>query len=192
MPPSGNLQERLVLQRRTPPALALASLTSAGLLATATTVALHGYATGDYVTVAGAAPAGYDRKAKVTVTGTRTFTYALAGALASPATGAITATYASDAQGGRRDDWAEVATVPAEMVPLRAYERLQLSAVQSDVDYRFTVRLRSDIEPKMRALWTPRWPRGAAQQVLEILGVLPDEADPLVYQVLECARSPRA
>lgn len=192
MAPSGQMRERLVIQEEAAATLALASLTQAAGVATATTTALHGYETGDYVTVAGAAPAGYNGKVKITVTGTRTFTYTVSAALAATATGTKTATYQNDAQGGRRTTWATVDTVWAEEIPLRAGERLQLAAIQSDVEYRFRVRARTDLEPKMRLLWTPRWPAGAAQQTLEVNGVLPDEEAPLRFQYLECSRSPRA
>ena len=60
--------------------------------ATATTATPHGFATGHSVTIAGASPAGYNGAKTITVTSATQFTYTLGGALATPATGTITAT----------------------------------------------------------------------------------------------------
>jgi hypothetical protein len=71
----------------------ITGLTRSGLTASGTTSAAHGFTTGDYVLVAGAAQAEYNGTFLVTVTGTTTFTYQLAAgaAPATPATGTITA-----------------------------------------------------------------------------------------------------
>lgn len=74
------------------PALAVTSITSTGGLATLTAGAAHGLTTGDSVTIAGADQAEYNGLVTVTVTGASTFTYDIAGAPASPATGTITYT----------------------------------------------------------------------------------------------------
>ncbi len=71
--------------------LAVTSLTQAAGTATMTTTTAHGRATGDWVTVVGASPDGYNGLVKITVTGASTFTYTVSGALGSPATGTITA-----------------------------------------------------------------------------------------------------
>lgn len=185
------MRERLTLQTPTAQAWSVSSLTRVGTTATVTTPVDHGYASNDYVTLAGASPSGYNGKFKVTVTGARTFTFTCGGSLTTPATGAITATYASDAQGGRRVAWTTIERdVPAEMIPISASERLQRAAVQSDVFYRFRIRLRDDLDPKDRALWTPEWPPSATERELEIAGILPYE-DGRTYQLLECSESPR-
>ena len=63
----------------------IASITRSGTTATVTTDDDHGLATGDQVTVAGAAVADYNVTATVTITGTRTFTYTVANAPTTPA-----------------------------------------------------------------------------------------------------------
>lgn len=74
----------------------VASLTRSGTTATVTTEDPHDYATNDSVTIAGAAAAvgvisPYNGTFTVTVTGPTTFTYAVTGTPASPATGTIVA-----------------------------------------------------------------------------------------------------
>ena len=76
--------------------LTIASITRVGTLATLTTTAPHGLATGQTVTVAGATPSQYNvTAATITVTGATTFTYVMAsdpGASASPV-GTLTITF---------------------------------------------------------------------------------------------------
>jgi SPP1 family predicted phage head-tail adaptor len=186
----GDMTERLTVQRSDAAILAITSLTRAGSVVTATTVSDHGFATSDYVIVGGATPTGYNGKVKITVTGARTFTFLVSGTPGSPATFGGTVTYVSDAQGGRRTVWRTLATIWAELIPLKASERLQLQAIQSDVAYRFKVRTRADLGPTQRILWTPRWPPGSAAHALEINGVLPVD-DGRTFQFLECAESSR-
>jgi len=71
--------------------LAVASLTSAGTVATVTTSAPHGLPVGTTVSaaIAGAAPAAYNGTFSATITGPTTFTYTFGGGT-SPATGTIT------------------------------------------------------------------------------------------------------
>ncbi len=68
-------------------------------------------------------------------------------------------------------------------------ERLQLGAVQAISPFQFRIRVRTDVSPKMRAEWTPRWPPNAATEFLEISTVDP-WADPwsagMRYQILGC------
>lgn len=189
MPGAGSLRERLTIQTDRPLAIEISALTWAGGMVSVTTRTPHGYTTSDYVTVAGATPSGYNGKVKITVTGASAFTYPVTGPLTTPATGALSVTYFSDPRGDVVSAWRTLTTVWAEMMPLRASERLQLAAIQSDTTYRFRVRVRSDLAPTMRALWTPRWPRGMAQRILSITGVLPD-GNGLQYQMLECAEAP--
>lgn len=191
MPPrgAGAMRERLTLQSSDPAAIRVSSLTRVTTTATATTATNHGFTTGEYVTVAGALPAGYCGRVAVTVTGLATFTYTVADTLTTPATGTITATFAVDAQGGPRVGYTTIATVPAELVPVRASERFAAAAVQIESITRFRIRVRTDVTAKWRALWTPSWPSGATAQTLEITGVVPD-GDGRVYCFLECAKAP--
>lgn len=185
-PRAGDMRERITVQTHTPAALRVSSVTRSGSTATVTTAAAHGYATGDYVTHAGAGEAAYNIRAKVTVTASTTYTFAVVGTPATPATGTITATYTSDAQGGVKRTWRSVvANLPAELIPIRAGERLQMAAIQATVDYRFRVRARVDVTPKMRILWTPSWPAGSALRTLEITGVAP-WSDGREWALLEC------
>jgi subtilisin-like proprotein convertase family protein len=66
------------------------TITSSGTLARVTTVSPHGFVTGQSVTIAGAAQAGYNGTFTVAVTGPNTFTYTLPSAQPSPAGGTIT------------------------------------------------------------------------------------------------------
>ena len=113
----------------------------------------------------------------------------MAGGLASPATGTPTATYESDAQGGRRTVWRTVATLWAELVPVRAWEQLLGAGLQAQVDYRFRTWRRIDVTAGMSALWTPSWPAGAPTVTIDIHGVLPDRETPALM-VLECGARP--
>lgn len=77
--------------------LAITSITQAGGTATVTTTATHSLTTGDAVTITGANQSGYNlTAATVTVTGASTFTYAVDSGTASPATGTITYTDATN------------------------------------------------------------------------------------------------
>lgn len=181
----GAMRERLTIVSPDPVAVRVVTLTRVSTLATATTLVAHGFATGDYVTIAGASPAGYLGTVLITVTGPTTFTYAVADTLTTPATGIITATYVSNAQGGRAPVWTTVDTVPAELVPVRAWERLQSAAMQAEVGYRFRIRTRPDVTGRCRALWTPTWPPDATAKTLEIHGILPD-GDGRHWMLLEC------
>lgn len=67
------------------------SITRSGGTATATMGAAHGYETGQTVVIAGAAQAAYNGAQVITVTSATVFTFAVAGAPATPATGTITA-----------------------------------------------------------------------------------------------------
>lgn len=180
------LRERLLIQTRTPPTLSVSSITRSDTTATVTTASAHGYATNDYITHAGATLAAYNVTAKITVTGTTTYTFTIAGSPATPATGTITTVYTSDAQGGMKWTWRTLDTVHAELMPIRASERLQMAAIQAVVDYRFRIRVRADLSPKMRLLWTPSAPAGVSRHVLEIAGVLPFD-DGRTWQILEAS-----
>jgi uncharacterized repeat protein (TIGR01451 family) len=74
----------------TAPTRAITSITRAGQTATVTSAA-HGYTTGDFVTIQGAAQPEYNGLFQITVTNANTFTYQVGGSPATPATGTITA-----------------------------------------------------------------------------------------------------
>lgn len=79
-----------IIARDLIPTASISSLTSSGTTATATVNAGHPYKSGDYVTIAGATPTGYNLTAVVTVTSSTQFTYTVASGLTTPATGTIT------------------------------------------------------------------------------------------------------
>jgi len=181
----GPLRERLLIQENVPDPISVTSLTRSSTTATAVTATPHTYATGDYVTVGGATPTGYNGKVKITVTGASSFTYPVNGTLATPATGTITVTYFSNAQGQRVVGWQDFATIWGEQLAVRAYEKLQVQALQGQLDYRFRVFARGDLTKEMRAIWTPQWPPASPQHTLEIHGIVPD-GDGRQYMFLEC------
>jgi head-tail adaptor len=179
-------RERLTIQRNNA-VKSVTSVTRSATTATATMPSAHGWSTGDYVTIAGASPSGYNGKKQITVTSATTFTYTVSGSLSTPATGTITATRTSNAQAGRADDWTTLATVPAEQLPLSASERLQVSQIAGETRTRFRIRSRPDLTGQMRVLWSPTWPPSAPQQTLEIHGLLPDD-DGRFTMFLDCGR----
>lgn len=81
------------------------------------------------------------------------------------------ATETADSQGGAAVAWTDVACVWAELVPLRASERLQAQGMGSTALYRFRVRARNDVTPSMRVSWAPHGGQDASAQTLEISGV---------------------
>lgn len=72
-------------------AVSVSSITQTGGVATATATS-HGFSDGDQVTIAGANQAGYNLTVNVNRVDANTFTYPVAAATVSPATGTITAT----------------------------------------------------------------------------------------------------
>jgi hypothetical protein len=72
------------------PTATINTLTSTSTTATATVNAGHPYKTGDYVTVTGATPTGYNLTAVITALNATQFTYTVASGLTTPATGTIT------------------------------------------------------------------------------------------------------
>lgn len=78
-----------IMARDLVPTATINTLTSSGTTATATVNAGHPYKTGDYVTVTGATPTGYNLTAVINVLNVTQFTYTLASALAT-ASGTIT------------------------------------------------------------------------------------------------------
>ena len=72
-----------------PEAISVSSITRSGTAATVTTASAHGLTTNDWVTIAGAAQSDYNVTAQVTVLTATTFTYTVANAPTTPATGTI-------------------------------------------------------------------------------------------------------
>lgn len=73
-----------------PTPAAITSITRAGTTATVATATVHGLATGEIVTIAGADQADYNVTATITVTSTTLFTYTVANSPTTPATGTMT------------------------------------------------------------------------------------------------------
>lgn len=165
---TGDLRSTVRLEKSNPVALALLSLTRVDAVATATTAVPHRYVNGDVVSIAGAAEAAYNGDKKVTVTGPSTFTFAVAGAPATPATGAITALFKHAAIGGTRQFWNTFATVPGsvEIAP-GAREALQAGQPIPQVVAEIQLRYRSDVTAKMRAV--------VDERIYEIQSVAPDQ-----------------
>ena len=82
---------RVIFHRTSDTAQSVSSLTRSGSTATVTTAAAHGYATDDWITIAGANETEYNGTFKITKTGASTFTYTVDGSPTTPATGTITA-----------------------------------------------------------------------------------------------------
>tara|TARA_R110000824_G_scaffold32908_5_gene106113 strand:- start:2493 stop:4232 length:1740 start_codon:yes stop_codon:yes gene_type:complete len=83
---------RVILYRTSVTAQGVASVTRSSSTATVTTSASHGYSTGDWITIAGASPSGYNGTFQITKTAATTFTYSLSSLTPStPASGTITA-----------------------------------------------------------------------------------------------------
>jgi hypothetical protein len=78
-----------IMARDLIPTATINTLTSSGTTATATVNTGHPYKTGDYVTITGATPTGYNLTALITVLNATQFTYTVASGLTTPATGTI-------------------------------------------------------------------------------------------------------
>lgn len=73
-----------------PGTASVTSITRSGTLATVTIASTANLRTGQYVTIAGASPSGYNGKKQIIVTSGTTFTFDIAGSPSTPATGTIT------------------------------------------------------------------------------------------------------
>jgi hypothetical protein len=81
---------------------AISSITRVGTTATVTTATAHGRATGDWIKLAGATPAGFNTTgAEITVTGANTYTYVMPADPGGNATVVGSYTYGSDIFGGQ-------------------------------------------------------------------------------------------
>lgn len=58
-----------------------------------------------------------------------------------------------DGGGGSSVVWTDLATLWAEVRPLSGRERLQAQQIEASVDYRVTIRYRSDVDAGMRVVW---------------------------------------
>ena len=63
---------------------------------------------------------------------------------------------ASDGQGGSTISWTNVCTIWGRVSPIRGREVQQGAQVQDETMHRITIRYRTDITPKMRAVWGSR------------------------------------
>lgn len=152
----GALRERITLLDVDPRVRAIASLTRDGTTATVTTAADHGFTTGDRVTIAGATAAAYNGLVAITVTGAKAFTYTVAGAPATPATGTMTAAYVQDALGGRAVVYRDLVTVWAEWRPGKTDETLERGALRATAQGVFRIRTRAGLVPTQRVRWGAR------------------------------------
>lgn len=58
-----------------------------------------------------------------------------------------------DALGQRTEGWTDVATVWANVEPLRGRELFEAGQMQSEINLRVTIRYRSDVTADMRVVW---------------------------------------
>jgi len=186
--PIGRLTEPVDFLSTTPPAIAVTTLTALGTVASAVTGTPHGLTSGDYASVRGALPLGYNTTSgQVTVTGPTAFSYTVPAGLATPATGTITVTFKSDSQGGQPDDWYPAGSAFAYIEPLNASERQAVGgAAAATVIYRAVIHYRPGLEPHMILHWT-RYQETAPRE-LEIFGVFPHPEPAYAHRflVLEC------
>lgn len=94
-------------------------------------------------------------------------------------------TSSPDTHGGRAVMFSTLDTVPAALMENKAGENLQVEQIQARVDYRFLIRVRTDLAPGMRALWRPSWSALSTPKTLEIHGVPPFEGG-RQWQIVEC------
>lgn len=128
--------------------LLLISLTRSGTTVTANTPTPHRLATGMSTTISGAVETAYNGTFSVTVTGANSFTYQVAGAPATPATGTIseTSNFASiEVQAvttGPGTNMQAGATLNVSLAGLASLAYVQFSALgggadlETDIDYR--------------------------------------------------------
>ena len=108
--------------------------------------------------------------------GGASYTFAVSGAPATPATGTMTVVYVMDLVGGVSETYFTLDTVFAKIEALSATERLALGGVTATNSYRVTIHYRPDLSPKMRLIWTPF--RATLAKTLEVQGVQPAPGEP--------------
>lgn len=69
-----------------------------------------------------------------------------------------------DALGQELTTWSDVATVWAEVQPLRGREYFAAGQMQATVDVRIRIRWRAGVVPSMRALW-----RGQPHEIVSVI-----------------------
>jgi SPP1 family predicted phage head-tail adaptor len=190
----GAMREKLALLQQLPTRRSISDLTRTSTTATATTTAAHGFLASDYVTLAGSTIAGWNAKIKiVTVPTPTTFTFTCSGSLTTPATGTITVEYTSNGSGGQGANgvsWTYLDTVWAELIPQSATERLQLQAIQSNVQYRFRIWTKAGLDATMRVQWTPSWSSTEPARTLVLTGPPVPVEDGRQFLYLECTEVP--
>lgn len=62
----------------------------------------------------------------------------------------------TDGGGGYALGWTDVATVWAKMEPVGGREQIEADKLQGVLDYRVTIRYRSDVVPGMRLVWNSK------------------------------------
>ena len=102
--------------------VSLTSITRSGSTATATK-ASHGFADGQYVTIAGASLEAYNGTFPITVPTVNTFTYLVEGQPLSPASGTLTAFAVSSAT--------DVTEIPRAVITDDAWQRIQIKTLTS-------------------------------------------------------------
>ena len=118
---------RVVMYRTLDTAQSVSSITRSSSTATVTTAASHGYATADWITIAGASQSGYNGTFQITVTAATTYTYDL-GSLTpvTPATGTITARLGYIKHWGKlRSANPNPGTYRAHTVRVTSYDRMR-------------------------------------------------------------------
>jgi SPP1 family predicted phage head-tail adaptor len=65
-------------------------------------------------------------------------------------------TRTDDGAGGYTETWTGVATVWADVYPLKGNERYEAQQVQANLSHRVTIRYRTGVEPSMRLLYGTR------------------------------------
>lgn len=119
-----------------PPLLAVTSITRSSTTATVTTVAPHGFVTGQRIVVLGADQSEYTGTRTVTVTGASTFTYDVAASAVTPATGTIKVSQAGAITGALAGGLT-VTTIPmltgvsGVIVPVKAGSQVALWVVRN-------------------------------------------------------------
>jgi head-tail adaptor len=184
----GQLSERIDVWTDQAVPMPVASLTQALGLATAETVAPHGFNDGDYVRIGGALEPGYNGEHAIALVDATTFDFHVEPTTPTPATPGpegITATFTSDAQGGQSPGWRlYLPGLFASVTGIAGDEVLTAEAIQAIVRYRVELRYRTDLSVKMRLRWYQYGhPPG---RLLEILTLRPHPDAPRARLLLAC------
>jgi SPP1 family predicted phage head-tail adaptor len=176
----GALDELVTLQHDAAVPVVVSALVSAAGVATARAPG-HGFSSGDEVEISGADAPPYLGRVVVTVVDVDTFTYAVPFGTPDVANGTITATYQGDGQGGRRDNWQDVATVWASVIAAAAIERIQTQAMTAAIAYHVRIWDRPDVHAADRLTWGTR--------TLEIVGLVRTVQHRIPFLELDCTEA---